>query len=183
MRQGFTYLIAALSLVGASAGHAQTPAAPPPMTPDAMADMAHSPGAYVTAAGQSDKFEIAEGKLAETKGSSDKVRAFGRKMVADHTKSTKQVMKAAMMSGLPKMPPPALRPDQQDMIAQLKAASGSAFDQMYVQQQMQSHQQALMLQQSYAKNGSKTALKMTAAKIVPVVEEHISMLQGMSSGM
>ena len=183
MRRGLVYLAAALSLAGASAGHAQDPATPPPMTPDAMADMAKSPGAYVTAAGQSDKFEVTEGKLAETMGSSGKVRAFGHKMVADHTKSTKQVMKAAMMSGLPKMPPPALRPDQQDMVAQLKAASGPAFDQLYVQQQMQSHQQALMVQQNYAKHGSKKALKMTAAKIVPVVEEHISMLQGMSSGM
>ena len=83
-------------------------------------DMANSPGAYVTAAGQSDKFEIMEGKLAVKMGSSDKVRAFGHKMITDHTKSTMKVMAAAKKSGLPKMPPPMLRPDQQDMVAQLK---------------------------------------------------------------
>ena len=148
-----------------------------------MADMAKSPGAYVTAAGQSDKFEITEGKLAETMGSSPKVKAFGRKMVTDHTKSTMQVMKAAMASGLPKMPPPVLRPDQQDMVSQLKATSGSAFDQMYIQQQTDSHQQALMVQQNYAMHGTAPALKAAAKKIVPVVKMHISMLQGMSSGM
>ncbi|WP_174300122.1 DUF4142 domain-containing protein [Caulobacter sp. S45] len=158
-------------------------APPPPMTPSAMADMAKSPGAYVTAAGQSDKFEITEGRLAAQMGSSDKVRAFGQKMITDHTKSTMKVMAAAKMSGLPKMPPPALRPDQQDMVAQLKAASGPAFDSLYIQQQMQSHQQALMVQQNYAKHGADMHLKMVAMKTVPVVQEHISMLQNMGSGM
>ena len=183
MRHGFAYLATALNLATAGLAYAQASAPPPPMTTTAMADMAKSPGAYITAAGQSDKFEVTEGRLAETKGSTAKVRAFGQKMVTDHTQSTQAVMKAAMTSGLPKMPPPALRPDQQDMVAQLKAATGPAFDQMFIQQQMQSHQQALMVQQNYAQHGSNKALKMTAARIVPVVQEHISMLQSMSSGM
>ena len=175
--------IAAAMALTASAASAQTMTSPPPMGPKAMADMAKSPGAYVTAAGESDKFEITEGQLAETMGSSPKVQAFGQKMVADHTKSTMQVIKAAKASGLPKMPAPVLRPDQQDMVAQLKATSGPAFDQLYMQQQMQSHQQALMVQQNYARNGTAPALKAAAMKIVPVVKEHISMLQGMASGM
>ena len=90
---------------------------------------------------------------------------------------------AAKASGLPKMPPPVLRPDQQAMVAQLKMASGPAFDQLYVQQQTQSHQQALMVQHNYAEHGTAPALKMTAKNIVPVVKEHLSMLQGLSSGM
>ena len=175
--------IAAAVAVTAGAAAAQTMTSPPPMGPKAMSDMAKSPGAYVTAAGESDKFEITEGKLAETMGASPKVKAFGHKMVADHTKSTMEVMKAAMASGLPKMPAPVLRPDQQDMIAKLKMTSGAAFDQMYVQQQMQSHQQALMVQQNYAMNGTAPALKAAAMKIVPVVKMHISMLQGMNSSM
>ena len=173
--------VAAALVLSASAVSAQD-AAPPPMDHAAMTDMAKSPGAYVTAAGQSDKFEVMEGQLAQTMGSTDKVRAFGQKMVADHTKSTTEVMQAAKLSGLPKTPPPALRPDQQDMVARLKATSGPAFDQLYIQQQMQSHQAALMVQQNYALHGTAKPLKMAASKIVPVVKMHISMLQGMSSG-
>ena len=182
MRNKFLGLAAIVAMSAAGVVHAQD-AAPPPMGPQAMMDMAKSPGAYVTAAGESDKFEITEGKLAETMGSTAKVRAFGRKMVTDHTKSTMQVLAAAKMSGLPKMQPPVLRPDQQDMVAQLKATSGPAFDQMFVQQQMQSHQQALMVQQNYAQHGTDRDLKMAAMKIVPVVEHHIAMLQSMNSGM
>ncbi len=183
MNRPITCLAAVLTISGAVAAFAQDAAPPPPMTPSAMADMAKSPGAYITAAGQSDKFEVTEGKLASKMGSSPKVRAFGQKMVTDHTKSTMQVMMAAKMSGLPKMPPPVLRPDQQDMVAQLKSATGPAFDSMYLQQQMQSHQQALMVQQNYAQHGTNKDLKMAATKIVPVVKSHIAMLQGMGSGM
>ncbi len=176
-------LAAALSVSGAGVVYAQTSASPPPMSPSAMMDMAKSPGGYITAAGQSDKFEVTEGQRAATMGSTAKVRAFGHKMVTDHTKSTMKVMAAAKMSGLPKMPPPVLRPDQQDMVAQLKATSGPAFDTLYIQQQMQSHQQALMVQQNYAQHGTDKDLKMVAMKIVPVVKDHIAMLQSMSSGM
>ncbi len=183
MHRKMTCLAAVLSLSGVAVAYAQDAAPPPPMTPSAMADMAKSPGAYITAAGQSDKFEVTEGKLAAKMGSTAKVRAFGHKMVTDHTKSTLQVMTAAKMSHLPKMPPPALRPDQQDMVAQLTAASGPAFDSLYVQQQMQSHQAALMVQQNYAQHGTNKDLKMVATKIVPVVKAHIAMLQGMGSAM
>ena len=139
--------------------------------------------AYVTAAGQSDQFEIQEGKLAERMGHSAKVRAFGRQMVEDHMKSTQQVMAAAQTSGMPEMPPPPLTSDQQQMIAQLQASSGADFDRTYVQQQMQSHQMALALQQGYAQSGTDPNLKGTAMKIVPVVEHHIQELQTMQSAM
>ena len=121
--------------------------------------------------------------MAESMAKSSKVRAFGRRMVKDHTDSTQQVMAAAQASGMPPMAPPPLTADQQQMIAQLQSTSGADFDRTYVQQQMQSHQQALAVQQGYAQNGSDPNLKMAAGKIVPVVEHHIQMLQGLQSGM
>ncbi len=183
MRREFTGLAAVLLLSGTGVAYAQQPMAMSKTSPTAMADMAKSPTSYITAAGESDKFEITEGKLATTMGSSPKIRAFGQKMIADHTESTMLVLKAAKMSGLPKMQPPVLRPAQQDMVAKLKATSGPAFDQMYLQQQMQAHQQALTVQQNYAEHGTNKDLKMAATKIVPVVQQHIAMLQSLSSGM
>lgn len=188
MRRQIAFVAAGLLLTGSSLAYAQTNMAPAGMagsrmSPSAMADMAKSPTSYITAAGESDKFEITEGKLAETMATSPKVKAFAAKMVHDHTESTMMVLKAAKMSGLPKMQPAVLRPAQQDMVAKLKMASGPAFDQLYIQQQMQAHQKALMVQQNYAENGTNRDLKMAAKKIVPVVQEHISLLQGLQSGM
>ncbi len=39
-----------------------------------------------------------------------------------------------------------------------------------------------MVQQNYAMHGTAPTLKATAMKIVPVVQEHICMLQSMTSG-
>ena len=171
--------VAALMATGAVAAYAQDASNADQAAPGAnTATMA-----YVTAAGQSDQFEIQEGKLAQRMGQSRKVRACGKQMVEDHTKSTGMVMAAAQTSGLPQMPPPPLTSEQQQMLAQLQATSGATFDRTYVQQQMQSHQQALAVQQGDAQSGTDPNLKMTAVKIVPVVQHHIQMLQTMQSAM
>ena len=150
------------------------------MSSGAMSSSAMSTSGYLTAAAQSDMFEIQEGQLAQSMGKSSKVKTFGKEMIKDHTKSTQEVMAAAAKSGL-NPTPPALRPDQQQMIAALQATSGDQFDSTYVQQQTQSHQEALQVQQGYAQGGSDPNLKTAAAKIVPVVQKHLRMLQSMSN--
>jgi putative membrane protein len=130
-------------------------------------------------AGQSDQFEIESGKLAEAKAMSPGLKKFGAEMVTDHMKSTDMVMAAAKKSGMPTGAPPALKADQQAMLSDLRNQSGSAFDKMYLMQQMAAHKQALALQSSYATSGDDPNLKMAAAKIVPVVKMHISMLDKM----
>ena len=177
--RGLSYAVAALSMAGALGAHAQDAST----SEQAGSAAQNSPKGYVMAAGQSDQFEIKEGKMASTMGHSPKVRAFGKQMVTDHTKSTHMVMAAATLSGLPQMPPPPLSPAQQQMVAQLQAASGPAFDRMYVQQQIQSHHQALATQQAYAKSGGDANLRGAATKIVPVVEHHIGELESMQTAM
>ena len=68
---------------------------------------------------------------------------------------------------------------QSQMVAKLRAAHGTARDSLYVTQQKAAHQQALMLHKNYAANGSVAPLKMAAAKIAPVVQSHIDMLDAM----
>ena len=79
--------------------------------------------------------------------------------------------------------PPDLSADHQQMLAQLQGLSGADFDRAYVSQQMQAHQAALRVQQGYATQGDDPNLRAAAAKIVPVVETHIAMLQRMSARM
>ena len=113
---------------------------------------------YVKQAGASDQFEIQSSKLVMT-SKDPKIQQFAKQMVTDHTKSTAMV-KAAAMKDHVKAGPPMLMPMQKDLITQLKAAKGPARDQLYVQQQMQSHQMALQLQQTYSQSGDATNLKM-----------------------
>ena len=145
------------------------------LSPAAMAQTTMAPE-FVKEAGASDKFEIDSSKLVM--GSQDpKVKQFAQQMVTDHTNSTAQIKAAAKQDGV-RVPPPMLNPMQKDMIAQLKAAKGPARDQLYMQQQMQAHQMALQLHQTYAQGGDKPALKAVAAQIAPVVKGHLDMTHG-----
>ncbi|WP_454718835.1 DUF4142 domain-containing protein [Caulobacter segnis] len=136
---------------------------------------------YVMQAGQSDAFEVQSGQLASAKGKRADVRAFGAKMVKDHTKSTQLVMAAATKSGLSTASPP-LRSDQQDKLTQLQGASGEAFDSLYATQQLQAHEEALALHTAYAQGGDDANLKKTAAGVVPVVSMHLDMLRKGGAG-
>jgi putative membrane protein len=142
-----------------------------------MAAPAATAADYVMKAGQSDAFEIQSGQLAASKAKRSDVQAFGAQMVKDHTKSTEMVLAAAGKSGLPAASPPPLRPDQQDKLSQLQAASGEAFDSLYASQQLQAHEEALALHSAYAQGGDDANLKKTAGKIVPVVTKHLEMLR------
>lgn len=167
---------AAAALLGAGAASAQTAMA----SPSGMAAM--STPQYLAAAGASDKFEITEGRLAQSMGHSSKVKSFGAEMITDHTKSTQMLMAAAHKAGM-NPSAPMLTPAQQQMVSTLKATHGADFDRTYVQQQMQSHEQALATHQAYAQGGSNKTIAATSQKIVPVVQKHIDQLQSMSSGM
>lgn len=147
--------------------------------PGAMASMpAPSPADYVKMAGAGDLYERQSSQLVLQTSKDAKIRQFAQMMVTQHAKSTADVKAAAARSKV-MAPPPMLMPDQADMIAQLTAARGTDRDALYVSQQRTAHDKALALHQSFAANGSAAPLKMAAAKIVPVVQHHIEMLQAM----
>lgn len=134
-----------------------------------------SPADYVAKAGASDLYEKTSSQAVLQSTKDPAVRDFANMMITDHSKSTDMVKAAATKSGVtPK--PPVLEPKQRAMIDALKAASGTARDELYVTQQKQAHQQALALHKSYGAAGTAAALKATAGQIVPVVQHHISML-------
>lgn len=160
---------AVLGFLSASAmAQTATDAAAPLTTPD-----------FITAASQSDAFEIQEGKMAQKMGSTAAVRQFGAKMVRDHTQTTASLKKAIAKGGMAVPPPPPLRPDQEQMVSQLQGLSGTDFDKAYLTQQIQSHQEALQLQSSYAKGGDVPAIKTAARRAVPIVTMHLKMAQKM----
>ena len=133
---------------------------------------------YVMKAGAGDLFERKSSEVVLMSTKNAKLRTFAKMMVSDHTTSTAEVKAAAMKAGMtPK--PPMLTAKQSHDVAALKAATGTKRDALYITQQKAAHQEALTVQQGYATNGSVAPLKATAAKIVPVVQQHIQELEAM----
>jgi len=134
---------------------------------------------YVAKAGAGDMYEIQSSKLVLATTKNAGLKKFATEMVVDHSKSTADVKAAARRSRVtPK--PPMLDADQQAMLKDLRGATGAARDTAYVGQQKTAHAQALALHQGYAASGDKPALKQAAAKIVPVVQHHMQMLDAMT---
>ena len=128
-------------------------------------------GAYVEMAAASDLFEIQSGRMAAERGQSAAVRTFGQMLVDHHQRTTAQLAAAATAAGV--MPTPDLMPMQAQMMAELRAAGGSGFDQVFIRQQIQAHEMALALHTNYASNGDTPALRTVAAAAAPIVRQHL----------
>jgi len=129
---------------------------------------------FVDKAARSDAFEIAAAKLAETNSDNSAVKGFATRMIAAHTESTAKV-KAAAAKAQPAVTPDAtLSSSQQDKLADLAKLKGADFDKAYLDGQVDAHEDALSLMRSYAEHGDSAPLKDVAAKIRPVVEQHLA---------
>ncbi|TIT75364.1 MAG: DUF4142 domain-containing protein [Mesorhizobium sp.] len=130
---------------------------------------------FVATVPNANEFEIQSSKLAGEKSASDDVKAFARQMIADHTKAGED-FKAALSQGQTtasiKPAGPALQPEEQHLLGELKNASGKDFDQKYIRMQLDAHKDAVALFSTYAKSGDDPAMKEFAKKELPVLKTH-----------
>ena len=120
---------------------------------------------------QADMAEIAAGKLAAQKGSSDEVKKFGQHMVDDHTMMLDEGKKIAQSKGVK---PPA-GPDQKHQAAlkKLEGLSGASFDKQYIDQMVKDHHEVLKLAQRTEKGTKDAELKAHLEKGAPHIQEHL----------
>jgi putative membrane protein len=156
-----TLLIATVFGLAASAASAQAPN---------DAQIAH----IVVTANQVD---IDAGKLAEKKGSSAEVKAFGKQMVTDHGGVNKQASAlAAKLKVKPEDNPTsqALKSGGDKNIAHLKTLSGAAFDKAYVDNEVTYHQQVLdAIDKTLIPSAKNAELKALIEKVRPAIDAHL----------
>lgn len=136
---------------------------------------------YVAKAGASDLYEIESSRLAAERAERSEVRDMARQLIADHTRSSEQVMAAARADGL-RPAPPRMEPRQRAMIRQLERTRGRMFDRMYLSQQVPAHREALTLHRNYMRAGRSDDLRRAAAGIVPVVQNHLNHARRLQGG-
>jgi putative membrane protein len=139
-----------------------------------------STDAFVTNAAIGDMYEIEAGKIAQQKGRSADVKAFGKMMVTDHTALSNEMKPLVIAAG--KTLPTGLDERRKGMIDNLNAAAPADFDQVYLSQQEAAHSETLTLMQGYADNGDDAGLKAAAAKAAPKVQAHLDQVKKLQSG-
>jgi putative membrane protein len=152
----------------AAADAAATAPAPP------AAPAAPTAADFVSKAGATDLFEIAEAKLALKHASSAEVKKFASMMITDHTKSTAALKAVIAKSGEILTPPSALSADMQSKVDALGQTAAGDFDKAYLADQVDAHQTALGVMQAYAAGGDVADLKTFATDTATVVQQHLT---------
>ena len=141
----------------------------------AMANKGWTDGQILAFATVANKSEIAEGKLATTKATNPKVKAFARQMVTDHTKTSSELKGLVGDGKVQATLPTALDSSHQSKLDKLKGATGKDFSSDYDSYQVSAHEDAVSLFERYAKGGDNTALKDWAGKTLPALKHHLDM--------
>jgi putative membrane protein len=135
---------------------------------------------FATAVAASDLFEIESGRLAQAQASSAAVKNMGKMLVDQHSQSTAKLKEAAARVSPAVEVTPALDPEKQAMLDQLRGAQGADFDRLFAQLQVQAHQKTLALLQGYANGGDQQPLKAFAQDAAPAVQKHLAAIQSMA---
>jgi putative membrane protein len=137
---------------------------------------------FVEKAAIGDMFEIQSSKLALDKSDAKELDDFARHIVDDHTKSSEKLKSiVGNVQGL--QIPQQLDSKHRDMLGQLQNASGQQFHQLYRKQQIDAHQEAVQLFETYSKKGQNKELQEFASSTLPTLKEHLEKAQGLPERM
>lgn len=166
---------------GVLAQGAGNPAGQPPMTPE-RAPSKPAPLAvndadrlFVQQAAIGGKAEVELGELAARKAAGEEVKAFGRRMAADHGDGNAKLAAVARDARLPL--PDALDADHRTVAEDLGRRRGADFDMVYARAQVTDHQRAVQLYEWVVSAGQNEALKTYARQTLPLLLEHLEHAQ------
>ncbi len=133
-----------------------------------------TPQGFASAAAATDMFELESARIAQEMSQDEGVRRFAQMMIDDHTTATQNLRTAAgQAQGV--IVSPQMTADQQQKLRELRAASADEFDDLYKEQQVAAHEQALELMQNYGQSGDAASLRTFATTTAPIIERHHEM--------
>ncbi len=121
--------------------------------------------------------EVKLGKLAQDNGSSEAVKTFATRMVAEHTKTADKLKEAAAQEHIPL--PTDLAAKDQANYDRLSKLSGADFDRAYAQDMVKDHEQDLRDFQREANHGNDDLIRAFAAQTVPMIQQHLEQAKEM----
>jgi putative membrane protein len=125
--------------------------------------------------------EVEMGNTAATKATDPKVKAFGERMVADHTKLGDELKALATQKGVTlSAGPDAKSKKTSDKISKM---SGAAFDKAYMRDMVTDHQKDVAEFRKQANDATDPDIKKWASTTLPTLEEHLRLAQEALNGL
>lgn len=125
--------------------------------------------------------EVALGQLAQQKATSPDVKAFGAKMITDHTKANNQMMALAKQKNITL--PAAIGNDEQKIMDDLSKKTGKDFDKAYVKAMVDDHDKDVKEFEKESKDGKDADVKAFATATLPVLKMHQTMIKAIDQKM
>jgi putative membrane protein len=134
---------------------------------------------FVMEAAEGGMMEVELGRLAAQNASDPDVKAFGQRMVDDHSKANAQLMQIASEEGITL--PTALKGDKKAHRDHMAKMTGAEFDKMYMSHMLKDHQKDVSEFDKESKNGQDSDVKQFAATTLPVLRQHLQMAETTAS--
>ena len=120
--------------------------------------------------------EVQAAQLAEQRAASPQIKQFAQRMITDHTTANTELQQIAKQADI-SLP---AQPTGKDAAEGQKLITGTAFDQAYAQGQLQDHRETVELVQKEASSGQDPALKAFAQKTLPILQQHLQMVEALN---
>jgi putative membrane protein len=174
------FAVAAAAVCIAATGLAQNPrhvpavpgATPDPATASGKTTSKQGGGSlsakdrdFMKKAAEGGMMEVEMGRMAEQQGKSAEVKAFGKRMVADHSKANSELMALASRKGV----------QLSNRAPKMEKMGGADFDKKYVADMVKDHEKDLAEFQGEAQGGTDADVKAFAAKGAKMVQKHLEL--------
>jgi putative membrane protein len=142
---------------------------------DRAANVSAADRQWVTKTAEGGMAEVALGRLAKEKASSDSVKEFGSRMVDDHSKANDELKKIASEKGID-LPADTDAKHKAEM-RKLEKLSGAQFDRAYMQAMTKDHDHDIAHFEQGSRQLQDEDLKKFASNTLPTLREHRNMAQ------
>ncbi|RYY98731.1 MAG: DUF4142 domain-containing protein [Alphaproteobacteria bacterium] len=132
---------------------------------------------FVEKVALSDMYEVEASKIALERSQVQAVKDYAQMMVDAHTATTAELKPLAAAASV--APPTALDNDHMNKLEDLRKASVEDFDDKYIDQQTDAHENALNLLKDFASNGKDAGLQAFATKTAPAVDAHLQQVKAL----
>jgi putative membrane protein len=135
---------------------------------------------FVQTVANSDAFEIQSSELAAQRAARQDVKEFAAMMVRDHTATSQELRQLASQLNLT-APTPQLDAAMSSRIDSLRGQSGEAFDDAYLDAQVNAHEQAVNAFENYVSNAPAGPLRDWANTTLPKLRTHLTQVQNLEN--
>ena len=132
---------------------------------------------FILAAAQGGMTEVKLGELAAQNGKRDDVKAFGQRMVKDHTAINDDLKVLAAQKGVTL--PDSLDAKHQGMVDKMAAMTGSEFDDAYIAGMIKDHKKDAKAFKAESSRTQDVDIKGFLDKSIPIVVEHLNRITAM----